>query len=526
MCGIFFVNNSPLEPLFIENEFKKGSARGPDSSKLLEVKKSYMGFHRLAINGLSDSGMQPFYKHHCYLICNGEIYNHVDLYRDLKNKPNSKSDCEVILDLYIEFGIDYTCRVLDGVFAFVLYDLSKNVIYYARDPLGVRPLYYYHNNGVTGAASEVKTLVRFHNSINQFLPGCYAIVKNKSIDIYKYFEIVNTRVIYSASYDYNYYTNLIRTNLVESVKKRLMSERPIACLLSGGLDSSLITSIVVKLLKEQKVKTFSIGLKDSTDLKYAREVAKYLDTDHSEVILNEEDFFNAIPNVINIIESYDTTTVRASVGNYLICRYISENCDSKVIFNGDGADELTGGYLYFHNSPSKLHSEFETTRLLKDICYFDVLRSDKCISSCGLEPRTPFLDKSFVTCYKSIPLNFRFQPGKIEKKLLRDSFPGYLPDNVLYRTKEAFSDGVSSVDRSWFKIIEEKVKYLKMPNLSTIFTLNTPYTKEQEYYRYIFTQHYPHLESIVPYFWMPKWSNTTDPSARTIEYLNTDTHIS
>jgi len=514
MCGIFIIRGTKCCLSYIENEFNKSSKRGPDASKFMEMSGNYIGFHRLAINGLNPGGMQPFIKNNCYLICNGEIYNHKDLYLMLNKTPETGSDCEVILDLYQEFGIEYTCKILDGVFAFILVD--GNSVYFARDPFGVRPLYYFDcGGGIFGAASELKSLTNFNTKIKQFPPGHFGHFNEKSIVIYNYFSLNSTTLEYSSIYTgYDYYKTLVKISLINAVKKRLMSERPIACLLSGGLDSSLITSIVVNLLPQQTIKTFSIGLSGSPDLEYARKVAKFLRTDHYEVVVTEKEFLEAIPTVIKAIESYDTTTVRASVGNYLIAKYIADHSDSKVIFNGDGSDELTGGYLYFHKSPSRLHSDSETAKLLSNISYFDVLRSDKCISSCGLEPRTPFLDKSFVTTYRSIPLNIRFPIGTIEKKLLRDSFAEYLPHNVLYRQKEAFSDGVSNEKRSWFKIIEEHVDTIKFKSISV--SHNVPITREQEYYRYLYETEYPNTSHIIPYFWMPRWSETTDPSARTL----------
>lgn len=318
----------------------------------------------------------------------------------------------------------------------------------------------------------------------------------------------------------NYYKSLIKGTLINAVKKRLLSDRPIACLLSGGLDSSLITSIVVNLLKDKtknKLETFSIGLPGSTDLVYAKKVANYLGTKHTEILLTEDDFFNAIPEVIEKIESYDTTTLRASVGNYLVSRYISQNSKAKVIFNGDGSDELTGGYLYFNKAPNSLLFDFEVKHLLQNIHYFDVLRSDRSISSCGLEPRTPFLDKTFVNTYLSIPLYYRKPEGnEIEKKILRDSFMEFLPRDVLYRKKEAFSDGVSGNDRSWYQVISEKLDKIDIPIFEHNEKHMCPKTKEQMYYRYLFEQKYPKRENVIPYFWMPKWSNTTDPSARTL----------
>jgi asparagine synthase (glutamine-hydrolysing) len=519
MCGIFFMVNQVADDTYVESEFLKGKSRGPDESKFIKIKNVYLGFHRLAINGLDSSGMQPFIKNNCYLICNGEIYNHKILYSHLDILPTSGSDCEIILDLYLKYGIEYTCRILDGVFAFILVDLNKDFIYFGRDPFGVRPLFYYNAITSFGAASELKTIQHFNYKILQFPPGHYSKISKNGMSTYRYFNInsINT-ICYLQNFDnYETYKIIVNNMLIHSVKKRLMTDRPIACLLSGGLDSSLITSIVSKIVN-YPVRTYSIGLAGSPDLRYARQVAEYLNTEHSEIIVSEDDFFNAIPEVIKTIESYDTTTVRASVGNYLIAKHISLNSDSKVIFNGDGADELCGGYLYFHNSPSKLDSDYETIRLLQNIHYFDVLRSDKSISSCGLEPRTPFLDKSFVSAYRSIPLEYRFQGGQIEKKLLRDSFVGYLPDEVLYRRKEAFSDGVSDSSRSWYQIIQEKLSSFNIPNIKDKLIFNVPCTKEQEYYRIIFEREFPYHSGVIPYFWMPKWSNTQDPSARTLTF--------
>jgi asparagine synthase (glutamine-hydrolysing) len=264
-------------------------------------------------------------------------------------------------------------------------------------------------------------------------------------------------------------------------------------------------------------------------------VANHLGTKHTEVIITEDDFFNAIPYVIEAIESYDTTSVRASIGNYLVGKYISEHSDAKVIFNGDGSDELCGGYLYMHKCPNSIEFDRETKRLLKDIHLFDVLRSDKCISSHGLEPRTPFLDKSFVQYYLSIPPIERYHPhhNQCEKFLLRSAFDmmyhnesekPFLPENILWRTKEAFSDGVSSHGRSLYTILQEKIELIEgikeeyEKDCSTIYSDAhlAPKTLEQYYYRKLFDGLYPSNAKIVPYFWMPKYTNATDPSARTL----------
>ena len=532
MCGIFFIKkNNDLSRYHIESQFNKSKNRGPDDSKFLEISNYYLGFHRLSINGLDSKSNQPFMKNGIYVICNGEIYNYKDLYLMLKLNQLTESDCEILIDLYQLYPVDYFINLLDGVFSFIIYDTRKDIIIVGRDPFGIRPLYY--SNDFNNFSSELKQINNLTDeTIFQFPPGHYMIKNNctststsTSTNFVKYHTLIQFYLPHCSQFknfvdEKNYYKSLIRGTLIDAVKKRLLSDRPIACLLSGGLDSSLITSIVVKLLKEKtnkKLETFSIGLAGSTDLEYAKKVSKYLGTNHTEILLTEDDFFNAIPEVIEKIESYDTTTVRASVGNYLVSKYISKNSDAKVIFNGDGSDELTGGYLYFHNAPNSLLFDFEIKTLLKNIHYFDVLRSDRCISSCGLEARTPFLDKTFVSTYLSIPLYYRKpQRGEIEKKLLRDSFMEFLPNDILYRKKEAFSDGVSGVDRSWYKIIMEKLSKIDIQTFKYNTDHLTPKTKEQLYYRYIFEQKYPNREKIIPYFWMPKWSNTTDPSARTL----------
>ena len=275
----------------------------------------------------------------------------------------------------------------------------------------------------------------------------------------KKFTTINNGIDYTIK-DENEAMIRIKRSLEKAVEKRVgATERPIACLLSGGLDSSLITALVKKFLdKDTKLETFSIGLEGSEDLKYARIVADYLKTDHKEIILTEKEFLGAIPRTIENIESYDTTTVRASVGNFLVSEYIKNNSDAKVIFNGDGSDEVCGGYIYFHAAPSPVDFDNECRRLLNDIHAFDVLRSDKSISSNGLEPRTPFLDKNFVHTYLSIPPHLRCHnlEKNCEKHLLRKAFQDskLLPENILFRKKEAFSDGVSGLKRSWFEIIQ------------------------------------------------------------------------
>ena len=559
MCGIFsLLNTGGLSNEIITNQFEKGKNRGPESSKLVPFLNFnfYLGFHRLAINGLNEKSNQPISINNVFLICNGEIYNYKNLYNLMEIEPETDSDCEVIAHLYLKYGIEQTLQMLDGVFAFVLYDSVNEKIFVARDPYGVRPLYQLSNLNnycLIGFASELKCLNEFtlidkatnnyiqenttndKNQIIQFTPGTYSILsyKNHIWSTIKqnipYFIPTFSSSFPSNKFNWSSYFENIADNLIKSVDKRcLTTERPIACLLSGGLDSSLIAALVNEFYKskctDKKLETYSIGLAGSEDLKYARIVANYLDTNHTEIIVTEKEMFDAIPEVIYAIESYDTTTVRASIGNYLLGKYISKNSDAKVIFNGDGSDELAGGYLYMRNCPDSIEFDKETRRLLKDIHLFDVLRSDKSISSHGLEPRTPFLDRNFVNYYLSIPSYARNYSNfsQCEKYLIRKSFSlpifesilgkQILPDEILWRKKEAFSDGVTGHGRSLFQILQEFIgNELNLPaNIET----------EKLYYKSIFEKYYPNLSYILPYFWMPKYTNATDPSARTLDVYN------
>lgn len=555
MCGIFSIlnadisNNSVMNDkldVFINNQFIKGKNRGPESSKLVYLNNNYFGFHRLAINGLNDKSNQPFTINNMFLICNGEIYNYKYLYELMEIKPETDSDCEVIIHLYKRYGIEQTLQMLDGVFAFILYDTVNEKIFVARDPYGVRPLYHLlksnensqDSSSFIGFASELKSLSKFTTlydsyKIQQYTPGTYSVFGHKNFVWNSITQnipyVIPTFSSPSNKFNWTNYFENIADNLIKSVDKRCLStERPIACLLSGGLDSSLIAALVNEFYKSkyvnQKLETYSIGLAGSEDLKYARIVANYLDTKHTEIIVTEKEMFDAIPEVIYAIESYDTTTVRASIGNYLLGKYISKNSDAKVIFNGDGSDELAGGYLYMRSCPDSIEFDKETRRLLKDIHLFDVLRSDKSISSHGLEPRTPFLDRNFVNYYLSIPPYARNYSnfGHCEKYLIRKSFslPVFesilgkqiLPDEILWRKKEAFSDGVTGHGRSLFQILQEFISIeLNLPaNIDT----------EKLYYKTIFEKNYPDLSYILPYFWMPKYTNATDPSARTLDVYN------
>ena len=487
------------------------------------------------------------------LICNGEIYNYKELYTHISDRATTNSDCEVIIYLYEKYGFEYMLNLLDGVFAIILIDNNINKLFVARDPYGIRPIFYLHNpivvsedtindisqSNLIGFASEVKQLVKFTDKLQNKLrilpvyPGHFLSFELSSTDKWYItgndaYTGFNLSRIGPTAKEINeeLITNSIHDIFCAAVIKRVQTtDRPIACLLSGGLDSSIVTALVSKFYPEQ-LQTYSIGLEGSEDLIYARKVATFLNTQHTEIIVSEDDFFSYIVPVIKDIESYDTTTVRASVGNYLVAQYISENSEAKVIFNGDGSDELMGGYLYASAAPDHLEFDRECKRLLKDIHLFDVLRSDRSISSHGLEARTPFLDRDFVNYYLSIPSPLRYTTNKRQEKyLFRKAFDrNYLPKEVLWRRKEAFSDGVSSQKRSWYKIIEEKVAKQTdiVYDLNTIYTHNSPQTLEQLYYRTIFEQYYPNQSHLIPYFWMPKYIDATDSSARTLSLYETN----
>lgn len=539
MCGIFGlllkdsyeIKKDDKDRYNISKHFKYGEKRGPEYSSIENINSNIIwGFHRLCINGLDEISNQPIKTNECVMICNGEIYNYKQLVEQFGLNMKTNSDCEVIVHLYQIVGPSFV-NLLDGVFSFMIYDFSKNRLIIGRDPYGVRPLYICHyDNEVIGFSSDLKPLLFNKNiiSISQYIPGTYSIYDYK---VDKYTLTKQERYFFNISYINEYqkpvefYMFHIVQKLKESVKKRVDNcERAVASLLSGGLDSSIISALVCRQYYEKmgtKLKTYSIGLEGGVDLKYSEIVSKHIGSDHTMVTVSEKDFISSIDNVIIDIESYDTTTIRASVGNWYVAKYIKENSDAKVIFNGDGADELMGGYMYFHCAKNNIEFHNETLRLLSDISKYDVLRSDKSISSHGLEPRTPFLDKEFTKFYISIPIEYRNhnEYGNCEKYLIRKSFemyyPELLPKEILWRKKEAFSDGVSSQKKAWYEIIQED-NAIKNTNICS-YVHNSPKTSEQEYYRSIFTKHYENCDNLIPYYWMPKFiEGVTDASARTL----------
>ena len=522
MCGIWFC--SGVTPSEAATCMKALEARGPEGSRVqYTCNVGTLGFTRLAINGLDDAGMQPMTRDNRTWVCNGEIYNWWELADHYKLENKSGSDCEILGELYDKFSaggipLEGFFRALDGVFAIIIVDSVTEEVIVARDPYGVRPLYMGRQGSRIAFASEMKALTPICDTIEAFPPGHFQVIDmvRGQIDKPRAYHMVP--FLKNPLYDEPVEAmNGVRRALELAVKKRMMTERPVAALLSGGLDSSLIAALVAKQLRiagASPLRTFSIGMEGSSDLFYARKVADWIGSVHTEVVLTADDFFNAVPEVIKAIESYDTTTVRASVGNWLVAKAVAET-DCKVVFNGDGADEVWGSYLYFYSAPSDHAFEEETNRLLQDIHMFDVLRSDRSISSHGLEPRTPYLDKEFVAVAKSVSTWLRRPAGLCEKWIMRSAFEdGFLPSDVLWRRKEAFSDGVSG-SKPWFEIAQEKAEALLGPDWK-----NPEFparTAEQQYYMNIFLKHYgkERLLTNVPYFWMPKWSpGVTDPSAR------------
>ena len=529
MCGLVAFVNPRIDLNTATNMFQSGHRRGPDFSKLDIINSGiWMGFHRLSINGVDDiAANQPLVHRNLMLICNGEIYNTAELYEMMGVIPYSKSDCEVILHLFERYGIDQTLHLIDASeFAFVLYDCNTNALYAARDPYGVRPLYMAYHKDMTMFGSELKMLSLPNTRYETVQPGTVVVCENGEWATRTYHALPH--ITWQLRQDP---VELIQKSLYDAVMKRVKNtERPMACLLSGGIDSSIITALVVKCRLElgmaEAVETYSIGMDGGEDLRFASKVASHLGTKHTTVMVDEQGFFDAIPEVIYNIESYDTTTVRASVGNYLVADYIKKNSEAKVVFNGDGADEVAGGYLYFRCAPDVLAADAECRRLLTDIHAFDALRSDRCIASNGLEARTPFLDREFVQTYLSLPPEVRFPANTQEKHLLRMAFGHLLPPEVSARTKEAFSDGVSSLKKSWYEIVQEMIP-VSVRNEFTTYQwarkqwVNPPKTAEQYYYRSLFNQHYMDAANVLPYFWMPRFVQANDASARTLAVYST-----
>ncbi|KAK3508399.1 hypothetical protein QTP70_027456 [Hemibagrus guttatus] len=559
MCGIWALFGSDECLLTQSKSAKKIAHRGPDAFRLENVNgftNCCFAFHRLAIVDQL-YGMQPLrIKRFPYLwLCyNGEIYNHCQMKKHFEFEYQTKVDGEIILHLYERFGIEKMASLLDGVFAFVLLDTANRKVFLGRDTYGVRPLFkMLTEDGFLAVCSEAKGLTDIADSmpnpkvkITPFLPGHFEVFdlklngKVESIQLDR-FHCCTQEPKHAA---YHNIENLgtgfaletvksnIRILFENAVRKRLMAHRRIGCLLSGGLDSSLVAAMLVKLAKEEKlqypVQTFAIGTEDSPDVLAARKVADHIGSDHHEVSFTPEEGISILKDVIYHLECYDITTVRASVGMYMISKFIQEKTDSVVIFSGEGSDELTQGYIYFHKAPSAKAGADESVRLLKELYMFDALRADRTTAAHGLELRVPFLDHRFTAYYLSLPEDMRTPKDSVEKHLLREAFKGLnlLPDEILWRRKEAFSDGLTSVKRSWYASLQEhmesEVNDSDLENAASLFPYNTPTTKEGFFFRKIFEKHYPGRAEWTPHYWMPRWIQATDPSARTLSIYKPD----
>jgi asparagine synthase (glutamine-hydrolysing) len=520
MCGFaVYTGSDKMLKLSVAHDFKKVRYRGPDNSHTEDYgENGWMGFHRLKIIDVSNNGNQPLVHKHIHLICNGEIYN----YKSLREKYQSnfefksESDCEVIIPLLLDKGLKKTAQELDAEFVFVIYDADKKKYYAGRDPVGIRPMFYgYSKYGEILFASEMKALHNICDEIKPFPPG-YIYDGDKFIS---YRDIGHVEKYSSHEID-DVCLNINRL-LTKGVEKRLQADVPVGFLCSGGLDSSLVCSIAARIM-DKPIKTFAVGIDiDPIDTKYARIVADYLGADHTEVLFPKQDIFDTLSTLIYNLETWDITTIRASMGMYIVSRYISENTDVKVLMTGEISDEIFG-YKYTDFAPSPEEFQKEAVKRIREIYLYDVLRADRSISSNGLEARVPFGDLDFVEYVMSIRPELKMNFTGIGKYLLRKSFEGdYLPHNILYREKAAFSDAVghSVVDNlkayaeelySDEDLLVARIKYKYVP----------PISKESLMYRDIFEQHFAGRASVIKDFWMPnkEWQNcdVNDPSARVL----------
>ena len=550
MCGIIGVFDlkqkaEELRPGVLTMS-KKVRHRGPDWSGIYCCDKAILAHERLAIVD-PVSGAQPLKSDDGNLILtvNGEIYNHLELRKQLKNDYTflTKSDCEIILALYREKGPDFL-NDLNGIFAFALYDREKDIYLIARDHMGIVPLYKgWDKHGNFYVASELKALEGACPRIEVFLPGHYLFSpdgedKQWYNPAWKDYDSVkdNTSSI-----------SVLHKSLEDAVHRQLMSDVPYGVLLSGGLDSSIVSAIARKYaamrietqdLKEAwwpRLHSFAIGLKGSPDLAAAQQVADHIGTVHHEVVFSIQEGLDAIYDVIYHLETYDVTTVRASTPMYLLARVI-KSMGVKMVLSGEGADEIFGGYLYFHKAPDARSFHEETVRKLGKLYLYDCLRANKALAAWGIEGRVPFLDKEFLDVAMSLnPLDKMASNGRMEKWILRKAFEDILPASVAWRQKEQFSDGVGY---SWIdtlkKLVAEKVTDSQMNTAKFRFPINPPLSKEEYYYRSIFSEHFPSdsAASTVPSVpsvacstpealaWDASFRTMNDPSGRAVKTVH------
>jgi len=554
MCSIFAIldiktSADALRPVALECS-RLLRHRGPDWSGIYVNDNAILVHERLAIVD-TEHGAQPLYNEtgSHVLAVNGEIYNHKKLEQSLSVDYQFKtnSDCEVILPLYQEHGAEFIDK-LQGMFAFCLFDADSNSYLIARDHIGIIPLYTgYDEDGNFYVASEMKALMPVCKTVSEFPPGHY--LDSKDGEIKKYYH--RNWQKYDAIKDNFTSKTKLREALEESVKGHLMTDVPYGVLLSGGLDSSLVSSITQKFAARRieendlseawwpKVHSFACGLEGSPDLVAAQKVADSIGTIHHSVIFTEQEGIDALKEVIYHLETYDVTTVRASTPMYLMARKIKA-MGIKMVLSGEGADEIFGGYLYFHKAPNAQEFHEELLRKLDKLHLFDCLRANKAMSAWGVEARVPFLDKNFMDVAMRInPEDKMCGNGKIEKGILRASFEGYLPEEILWRQKEQFSDGVGY---SWIdglkEFVESQVSDQQLESAKFRFPINTPDTKEAYFYRSVFEEKFP-LESAAQCIpggksvacstpealaWDESFSKMADPSGRAVQNVHNDSY--
>ena len=519
MCSIFCCTTKEVDHKKMLEGFYRTVSRGPDMSRIEKTPSGYMAFHRLAIMGLNAAGMQPFSMGKDKVVCNGELYGFRPVKRHLEELGYtfaSDSDCEILLPLYREYGLKMF-SMLDAEFALVLYDGEKDEYIAARDPIGIRPLYYgYLENGAVLFASEPKNLVGLAaGEIRPFPPGKY-YYKGR---FHTYCDIAGAKQYLPDGLEA--VCRNIRIKLTEGIRKRLDADAPVGFLLSGGLDSSLVCAVASRIL-QRPIRTFAIGMdKDAIDLKYAREVADYIGSVHTEVIMTRGEVLASLDQVIAAIGTFDITTVRASVGMYLVCKKIHEISDVRVLLTGEISDELFG-YKYTDFAPSAEAFRKEACKRVRELHMYDVLRADRCISVNSMEARVPFGDLDFVKYVMHVDPALKLNTYGKGKYLLRKAFEGdYLPENILWREKAAFSDAVGHSMADDIREYAEKQYGPDWKEIAAKYAYHAkPFTKESLLYREIFEKYYPGQAGMVKGFWMPNrhWEGckVNDPSARVL----------
>ena len=520
MCSIIGFTKKTYTKDQLLPYFQRTTSRGPDMMRVEETPSGWLGFQRLAIMGLDESGMQPFHLDGDAVVCNGELYGWRDQKAALeatgKYQFHSQSDCEILLPMYHEYGLEMFAK-LDAEFALIIYDAKKDAYIAARDPIGIRPLFYGKDaEGGMVFASEAKNLIGLCDEVCPFPPGHYWA----DGQFVRYADL--TTVTTYRTDDLDTICRNIHDKLIAGVDKRLDADAPVGFLLSGGLDSSLVCGIAHKLL-DKPLRTFAIGMDtDAIDLKYAREAADYLGADHTEVIISRDDVIRALPEVVAALGTYDITTIRASMGMYLCCKAIRERSDIRVLLTGEISDELFG-YKYTDFAPSPEAFQQEAKKRVDELYMYDVLRADRCISSWSMEARVPFGDLDFVKYVMSIDPAKKVNTYHKGKYLLRKAFEAdkLLPESILWREKAAFSDAVGH------SMVDDLKEYAETCYTDEEFRLRAaryefaaPFTKESLLYRELFERYYPGQARMVKDFWMPNraWEgcDVSDPSARVL----------